>query len=312
MIQVRHYCTQAQGDLRNTQEALRAGGPTTKQDVAYYGRLIEMLQAAIKFQLPEGGRYLDNKPPYSESELEMLSIPFELIALEYACDYTRRKDNWTIQQGQGMSSRRILLVRRLPVGYELFSVYYVDDQQRWSAAGVKAVIPPLTKIIHNEANGEQKLKCEFHQMAPTIIRMVGKHANLDEERMAYRMGQEIMEDANVVLQFMLAVSCSNVEIDSIPAPKALNKKRLRTGKLPFYEYKVLKIRQGYAVRSDEHGRPLGDRAGPRQHLRRGHIRHYDPAKTPRFRKRTSLWIEAMIVGDPTKGSIDKEYSVEQS
>lgn len=95
------------------------------------------------------------------------------------------------------------------------------------------------------------------------------------------------------------LECSNVvAIKNVP-PEPLNKKRRKSKKLPLFEYHTLHIVQ--RNRSQMISNHSSDRNSPRVHLRRGHIRHLESGR--------SLWIQACIVGDKSKGIVLKDYVV---
>jgi len=96
---------------------------------------------------------------------------------------------------------------------------------------------------------------------------------------------------------LTALNCSNVVyIDNKP-DEALNKKRQKNGKVPLFTYKTLHIDNETKIVKPHQG---GTHASPRLHLRRGHVRHYATH---------SVWIEDMLVGDPSKGFVAKDYNV---
>lgn len=99
-----------------------------------------------------------------------------------------------------------------------------------------------------------------------------------------------------VLFLILALQCCNVQLETIPAPVALNKKRLAHGKLPFVEYKILTVAGRQTAFTGE-----GTHASPRQHIRRGHIRRISDNRT--------VWVNQCLVGNPNKGFIVKDYRV---
>lgn len=120
---------------------------------------------------------------------------------------------------------------------------------------------------------------------------VGVNCIADEQRLSLSL-----RSAAVWLEaFLLVLNCSNVEVIECEAPTALNKKRLRNGKVPIYSYKtlVLKTRQQRLI-SNGHG----THESPRIHLRRGHIKH---------RKTGDFWWEPCVVGNRTRGMVVKDY-----
>ncbi|MNC48955.1 hypothetical protein D3C75_981010 [compost metagenome] len=100
-------------------------------------------------------------------------------------------------------------------------------------------------------------------------------------------------------QFMAALSCSNsTAADATPPNPALNAKRRKAGKTPFFTYKVLTITTNGSASSKEG--QCGTHGSPRVHLRRGHIRRL-PEKT--------VWVNACVVGDKSKGLVQKDYKM---
>lgn len=85
--------------------------------------------------------------------------------------------------------------------------------------------------------------------------------------------------------------------DLVRAPDAVNAKRGKAGKLPLYDYHVVKLR-GRITRQQHPYSGSGTHRSPRLHFRRGHWRHYDTHRT---------WIRWMLVGNPELGFIDKSY-----
>ena len=96
-------------------------------------------------------------------------------------------------------------------------------------------------------------------------------------------------------------SCSNViAVNNLP-PKLINQKRLKKGKVPFFEYKTLHIKQ---ERKEKNNIKKGTHNSPRLHLRRGHIRKlYDGRK---------IWITACLVGNKKNGMIIKDYKLDDA
>lgn len=96
------------------------------------------------------------------------------------------------------------------------------------------------------------------------------------------------------------IACSNVETVAHPAPAALNRKRAKAGKVPIFEHRTLVLSGGGGSKGAPNG---GTHASPRVHLRRGHIRRL-PGKT--------VWVQACVVGDKSRGVVSKDYAVKAS
>lgn len=91
---------------------------------------------------------------------------------------------------------------------------------------------------------------------------------------------------------------SGVATDSvIRAPHKLNEKRIRAGKVPLADYRVVDLSRRHRVANPVAGQCGGKK---RLHFRRGHWRHYETSKT---------WIRWCLVGDPDLGFISKHYQL---
>jgi len=95
------------------------------------------------------------------------------------------------------------------------------------------------------------------------------------------------------------LNCQNITtVDIVPSQK-LNKKRERQGKIPLFVYKTLAVKKpGINRKYIDNGNPK--RKPPRFHTRRGHIRHLPNG---------NIWIDSMTVGDPSRGTVIKDYRV---
>lgn len=111
------------------------------------------------------------------------------------------------------------------------------------------------------------------------------------------IGESMLAAAQWLCRFLSVLNCSNVQINEVLAPEALNKKRLSKGKVPIYTYKtlVLKTRQQRLVSSG-----YGTHESPRIHLRRGHIKR---------RKTGNFWWQPCVVGDRKRGVVMKDYEL---
>ena len=100
-----------------------------------------------------------------------------------------------------------------------------------------------------------------------------------------------------VMELVEALSCLNVKTQLLEPVDALKQaRRAKDGKLPIYETKILTIPG--SLGSGEH--LGGTHSGPRQHLRRGHIRRLPVG---------NIWVNSHLVGDPSKGKIEKSYQL---
>lgn len=125
------------------------------------------------------------------------------------------------------------------------------------------------------------------------------------ERGRWIMENDIAPEIRATLEFLEAVNCANIatRVHQEAARPSLAAKRQKAGKRPIYETKVLTIDLGFRVSADA---PIGtgvagDRARPREHLRRGHVR--------RLSDERRIWIPAMVVNPGVAGRVEKQYRV---
>lgn len=94
----------------------------------------------------------------------------------------------------------------------------------------------------------------------------------------------------------IALDADVVESAVVRAPHALNQARIKAGKLPIFEHRILSLTRRHRSAAP----PLGGQEQRRRrlHFRRGHWRHYATFKT---------WVRWTLVGDPDLGFVEKEY-----
>lgn len=93
-------------------------------------------------------------------------------------------------------------------------------------------------------------------------------------------------------------SCCNVSQVEHSGPTFINRKRLQKNKPPIFAFRTLHITGEPAERGEQ---GAGDRATPRLHLRRGHIRRLADGR--------KVWVRSAVVGSKASGFIAKEYAV---
>lgn len=106
-----------------------------------------------------------------------------------------------------------------------------------------------------------------------------------------------------IMELCEALTCSNVSsVRRDPVGPKVNARRIKDGKLPLYETRVLTIQSASGTQHSGGASSDVDRNGPRQHLRRGHIRRLPPDHT------TKIWVNSCTVGSGP-GRIEKSYAV---
>lgn len=116
----------------------------------------------------------------------------------------------------------------------------------------------------------------------------------------------VMEAATVcvirVLGLCEALACSNVDSEVIePVDQRKNAKRIKQRKLPIYETRRLVIKAPLTRSEGSHSHGNSDRQGPREHLRRGHIRRLQDGRR--------IWVQSCVVVSRENGVIHKSYAI---
>lgn len=111
-----------------------------------------------------------------------------------------------------------------------------------------------------------------------------------------------------IVEYSLRVlNCKNIQTEKIIAPKALNKKRQKSGKQELFDYHVLNVL--IPAKKQEHKETMVPLSHNRVHLCRGHFKEYTAAH-PLFGKLTGLyWWKPHARGQNNDGIITKEYKV---
>jgi len=117
---------------------------------------------------------------------------------------------------------------------------------------------------------------------------------------------------NLIEPFLAVLNCKNiVEKNNIFSDK-INKKRIRSGKLPLFEYKTLHIRPRIFLKDQNAKAKIECTESNRVHLCRGHIKTYTQER-PLLGKHTgSYYWEPQVRGNRKKGMIRKDYMIDST
>lgn len=303
--------------------------------------IANLLTEAVKFLLPDNGVLLQMEHDYKPSMYDLVRLPYPVCALEFPAN----QDLFAEASGLNFSGKRISLCfdphklsdrqkKDLQVLTEnndlysdlpenalcVFSIFDIPEHSIWaSSVGFVCLDLDDEPIPLEQATEKQKIIPEHvrsrlggakptkHGLPATFYPFFYRAAlaGADHDRAIENLYIDTIDELRAAFDFLAALNCSNVGLDSIPAPKMLNKKRLQKKKTPFFEYKILDIDLGPSTQSTGgHG---GGHSSPRTHLRRGHIRQLGERA-----KYKVVWVNAAIVrpGAP-EGVIDKTYRVKR-
>ena len=230
-----------------------------------------MIDLLHKIGLPWNKFFTDIKPPYHKGVIFVASI--------YSND-----------------DRKLSHVEWIPCGGA-----WLLPRVGWDDIGSGKMIEPLQRPALKEKT--RSLCGRPVVLLSSIFEML---VTQQGPEMALRhIGNDMGPEAGTVLELIEALTCRNIRIDTLQAIKpTVNARRVRDGKLPLYETKILTV----DISPNRPGKPRGPldeaRILPREHLRRGHIQMYHAKDGP-----VNLWKQSQMVAVGNPGLIKKSYKI---
>ena len=271
-----HYLEEAVDYFLAVEPQLRDALPQESGCFDHFKRLFPIALRAPRFFLPPDGIVGTGYKSDLAKLVAPIRIPYPAIVIEYSVAWGR-----------------IIHIAHESLSEEQEPLTNIYTVRSWNDNNRHAWEPGHRRMIFRTAENP------FVMPTSHTYALQGGVVDLNTGRSGEGVdpGATEARGAWAVLFLILALQCCNVQLATIPAPVALNKKRLAHGKLPFVEYKILTVagEQTHAFTGD------GTHASPRQHIRRGHIRRISDNRT--------VWVNQCLVGNPNKGFIVKDYRV---
>lgn len=274
-----NFCRQIRKQIEDMKltgmyDRLRTHMPTTD--------LHTLLEPAVKFTLPMNGLLIEDKNFRALDEIEDLRLPYPIVALEFQRD-PAWYDDYTpggLSDEVRWPTKIVLLLIESKAHISLATWSYAMGH--WFT--LPPVLIPQKNALYRNAAGEVQVAVR----APSDEAM-GPYAARKTDLM-----NDSQAEVTVLLAFLNALACSNVNIEKLP-PRKSGKK---LGALPFDEYHVLSV-----LRSSGGGvnHAHADHRSPREHLRRGHIR--------RLQSGSKIWVNAAVINAGSSGKIHKQYAL---
>lgn len=280
-------------------------------DIKFIDMICNDLRDAVKFMMPHGGQVIDQLDLTENNPLtKAFGLPFEKIVIEYSI---AQSPNYELQEisvpkrlvyCEAMQLSDILLkigIRSFPQlpkptrdkkAIYILPLNYLEESGKW--------FPNIAAIVLTEGLILYRSEKIFEAKGIVYVPAGKDQARIWSEA-GYTYADAIndgSDDLKCFFQLMYLLDCSNVVVQTNDAPKHLNKKRLKKGKIPFFDYRVLTIRNTKKMRETKTD-VVGNRKSPTPHLRRGHLRHY-----PNFTR----FIQNMSIGGKGK-MINKDYKL---
>lgn len=250
------------------------------------------ISKSIHFALPDGGIIFNDKLkgmvgvdirlPFDHITIEFKSnssIADKVVIIAYDYDVSNDKS--------GRNSDEFITVS---------CIYSVDGI--WTLCGLCAVVPRCLNVLDSTD------KVLYSRITPEEFnnwKTVDGGLPKDDRRISFDV-DIIQRCIASVLELLEALTCKNVHTEPLERiDQSKNDRRIKDGKLPLYETKILTVDTSYGKDSKHTGMTHDDRASVRQHLRRGHIRRHPTAG--------NIWVNACVVGHSELGIIEKQYAV---
>jgi len=286
-----YLATAAEGDLARVIGTHDRFNASDSLSVSYTREALRRLRNSVKFSVPDNGHILPairgSGLPMAEvigSYIPHMQLPYVDTLIEYsfqknygACDDPKISKELLTVDYTGV----VLLAKQTGLGeISIIPIWRAREnrQETWVMSNFMALI--------NSQNFTLDV-LPITDMGITLGR--NSHVAINDVR----------GEVSCLLEFLAALACSNTKVADEPFDREkINKKREKRGKIPFYSYKVLTLSQGGSSSSVSNG--LG--RSPRVHLRRGHIRRLE---------NKTVWVNAAVVGDKSKGMVVKDYAVQR-
>lgn len=157
----------------------------------------------------------------------------------------------------------------------------------------------ITQVGDKSASGEEDLWFNG-ELLDEIMKMPNNAGKSEKELIAYYSG--IARTFYWILLTELTDKKSKVSAYS-PVPNPANEKRIRKGKNPLFEWRIIDVTAQHTV--PDSSSPTGrTHASPRRHMRRGHQRKLSNGK--------AIWIKQMMVGNIEFGYVHHSYTTGES
>lgn len=322
-----NYCAHAIMDLREFENKFRTMAPESARVLRH---LIDMLHHSVKFILPNCCNLVAPEE-FRQAHLDLVRLPYSCVAFEVPWE---KEDGIGSVGGfeQTPATKRIALCWEagpedhiLPGAFPkggvfVVPIYWGPELKSWTVGIGGAFLPyenslqeynreeslPTTRIA-NEALIEAELmttngkrfNAEPFCLLPELYEQNVVKFGGDREKIDAQILIDSRDEAMVLIQACSVINCANVTTAEVLAPAALNKKRKKKDKQPFFSYKVLQLSEDRSKKRKDIAN--GSHASPRMHLRRGHLRRL---------KNKMVWVRpAMVNAQSKSGAVLKDYEV---
>jgi hypothetical protein len=325
MITARNYAAQAEKGLLEYRNML---DDEFIVDKSLLNAFSAGISRAVHFALPDGGSIFDDdlrgiagarvRLPFPEITIEYYTAPeLQKESKEFATEIVTKRVIYAFEISKGDLDRSSLSHDKTiaqmfrddeEVQIMIFSAFFMNSRwvpclscwlmpESWDNIKDTENFPVDIRLV--DCHDKSKMTGSLRMLCPGLCDELASQIGADE---AFKyLAHDIAGEVRAVLELIEALSCSNVNHESLEAVDVRkNEKRRKAGKLPIYETRFLTIDPLKSAGGKGKSSAHADRNGPRQHLRRGHIRRL-PDK--------NIWVNSCVVGSISNGRVDKSYRV---
>lgn len=223
--------------------------------------MLDLFERGTPFLLPAGNHL--NIEVKSEA-FKFLCLPYPATMLEYPIDVKAYKvfnRNEATGATHESSKRCALLLDQSAIdtlrpfneaffqtcegikGFYICSLFYADDVKEWNISTSIAFISTEESddnYINPDPDKRSTIGVRMTSLYPELTRLLQKKGMTPEQVQSIHEG-DLIEDIVVSIKALACLSAKNIKSMTLPAPEALNRKRIKNGKKPFCEYKILDI-----------------------------------------------------------------------
>lgn len=255
-----NFSTECLEHLRIHYEAFKHMGFNI--DAEFIKGLAADLTVATKFLIPSpGGMNVVAK----KASLQYMKLPYPICAFEYSCPEARYDGMQAIANANistTKSSKRIALAydcsknvgpvkflkdaRQIPrdsKGILIFSLYYLDDHHMWSPSFAGGYVD--ADSVGDDAHfliDQKHINLTIDAVPFLVQNIEHSFGHLNGDNLTRALLNDIADEVGSTIRACLLLNTRNLKVVKVnEAPVALNKKRAKNGKPPFFEYKTLDI-----------------------------------------------------------------------
>ncbi|MFA7166295.1 MAG: hypothetical protein WC124_10730 [Desulfoplanes sp.] len=299
----------------------RAGLVTENSEKQEIILIMKNINDSVKFELGCADLFIDINEKKITSDLfidKEMNLTFSSCWFdwEYSKETKEKYPNtmWSTKKGCSIFKVKNTIKDDVWIAVTFF---YDDDSKKWMSTLFWHLISPRMYWAENKNfdimfnmfginNDENK----FNSKKSTCFAVPSKTASLmfnnNKETLKTALDKDITE-LIVVEDILKLFTCKNITTKTTPAPEKLNKKRIKKGKLPIFEYKTLHITLPGKTKKNGLRKSIG--TTQRLHMCRGHFKEYTE-DAPLFGRITGrFWWQPAVRGDKSKGEIKKDYTV---